>query len=246
MRFSNKIIFLDAVDSTNNYAANLIKAENVIHGTAILAENQFNGKGQRGNSWKTEAGKNLTCSIVLKPMNFKVNDQAMLSIVTSLGIIEALEQEGIDAQIKWPNDIYVRGKKIAGILIENFVKSERVEYAVLGVGLNVNQSENLLETSTSMKLITGTEFDKTQLLLGLLQKIEQKFMQLELGSNEYLMNLYYSNLMHYQRIQKYEVIEGVIEAKIVAVLNDGKLKVELISGEERIFDIKEIKFLKFE
>jgi BirA family biotin operon repressor/biotin-[acetyl-CoA-carboxylase] ligase len=246
MRFSNKIIFLDAVDSTNNYAANLIKAENVIHGTAILAENQFKGKGQRGNEWKTVAGKNLTCSIVLKPMNLKVNDQALLSIVTSLGIIDLLEKEGIQAQIKWPNDIYVEGKKIAGILIENILKSDRIEYSILGIGINVNQTEDLLAAANSLKTIAQKEFDLTNLMLGLMNSIEQKFMQLELGSIDYLMNSYYLKLMHFQKNRKYEISEGIIEARIVAVLNDGKLKLELTSGEEKSFDIKEITFLAYE
>ena len=115
-----KIIELDSVDSTNNYAANLISQTKVLDGTVIMAYFQSQGRGQRGNDWMASPGENLTISIIVSTSFVDIGNQFVISQAVSLGVCKYVEQRlGCNGHVKWPNDIYVDGKKIAGILIEN-------------------------------------------------------------------------------------------------------------------------------
>jgi BirA family transcriptional regulator, biotin operon repressor / biotin---[acetyl-CoA-carboxylase] ligase len=245
MRFTNKIIYLDSVDSTNNYAANLLKADNVAHGTAIMAENQFGGKGQRGNTWQSEKGKNVTVSVVTMPKNIKIEDQFMLSKLTAISILQLLATVNICAKIKWPNDIYVNGKKIAGILIETGLKNDKIEHAILGIGLNVNQTENLVNNATSIAEILQKKNDVTEILLQLMAFLEQNLKQLELDNSVYLHELYYKNLLNLNEEKKYEIDGKIVLGEIKNITQNGHLEIE-IENALLTFDIKEITFLQFE
>ena len=118
-----KLISLSVVDSTNNYTAKLHSRDEIDHGAVILAENQLNGRGQRGTEWQSEPGNNLTFSFLLTEINLSVLDQFRLNQLASIAIINTLDNYDIDAYIKWPNDIYVGREKIAGMLIENSIGS---------------------------------------------------------------------------------------------------------------------------
>ena len=135
MKIGSKIIHLESVDSTNNYAANLVRQGNCDHGTVILADDQFLGKGQRGSEWIATKGDNLTTSIVLTPDNLSVEDQFYLTCLASLSVVDTLKEYHIEASIKWPNDIYVEHKKIAGILIENSFQGNSIKSSIIGIGL---------------------------------------------------------------------------------------------------------------
>ena len=141
MKIGQKIIRLDVVDSTNNYIANLIKQGSIDSGTVIMADEQFAGKGQRDAQWQSSAGENLTFSFFLDDVNLSVSRQFNLSQVVALSLYNFLNNLGLDATIKWPNDIYIKGRKIAGVLIENQLKGSLIKSAIVGVGLNVNQTE---------------------------------------------------------------------------------------------------------
>lgn len=135
------VIWLDSVDSTNNEAKlNIDVLDNL---SVIVAKDQTSGRGQRGNIWLTEPGKNLTFSIVLKYeqmcLRMKALDQFAISEMTALSVIDLLARYGIDARIKLPNDIYVGDKKICGILIEHSLQGEHLSHSIVGIGLNVNQ-----------------------------------------------------------------------------------------------------------
>ena len=137
----HNVIWLDSVDSTNNEAKRKIDALDNL--SVIAAREQVSGRGQRGNIWLTEPGKNLTFSIVLKyeqmQVKMKAEDQFELSELTAMSVIDLLAQYGIEARIKLPNDIYVWDKKICGILIEHALHGEQISHTIIGVGLNVNQ-----------------------------------------------------------------------------------------------------------
>ena len=144
-----KIIHLENVDSTNNYTANLLLKGEVDSGTVILADKQTQGRGQRGSVWSSNSGENMLFSLFLSTEILSVNDQFLLSQFVSVSLIQMLRNIGLNAEVKWPNDIYINNKKVAGILIENQLSGYTLKSSIIGVGLNVNQKlfENISATS---------------------------------------------------------------------------------------------------
>ena len=152
-------IELDIVDSTNNYAMGLVHAGVAQHGTVVFAHHQSKGKGQRGKSWETEPGANLSFSIILQPHFLVPTQMFQLLAVTALSVRQELEKLiGDEAKIKWPNDLYWRDRKTGGILIENVLRGTQWQWAVVGIGINVNQTTfGTLRNPVSIKQITGKE-----------------------------------------------------------------------------------------
>ncbi|MBK6281348.1 MAG: biotin--[acetyl-CoA-carboxylase] ligase [Draconibacterium sp.] len=139
MMTGKNTIFLTEVESTNNYANQLVLSKAAEHGTVVLAQYQKKGKGQQGNSWESEPGKNLLASIILFPDFLSAAKQFYLSKIASLSIVDFLKTETSGITIKWPNDIYIDNKKVAGILIENAIKGHNLSSSIIGIGLNLNQ-----------------------------------------------------------------------------------------------------------
>ena len=170
------IIWLDSVDSTKNEAKRRMSScDNM---TVLSALSQTYGRGQRGNTWSSKAGENLTFSIILKDIeHIQAASQSALSEITALSVTELLAQYGIQAMIKWPNDIYVADRKICGILIENSLRGNHLSSSIIGIGLNINQRnfDVKLVNPTSMSLESSieTEFD-TRICL-------ERFMQIFLN-----------------------------------------------------------------
>ena len=167
------VIWLDSVDSTNNEAKRNI---DVLDNLSVIAANdQTSGRGQRGNIWLTEPGKNLTFSIVLKyeqmQVRMKAEGQFKISELTAMSVIDLLAQCGIHARIKLPNDIYVGNEKICGILIEHSLHGEQLSHTIIGVGLNVNQLtfDPSLPNPTSMRLCLSSNPEQLN-LIGLLEQ----------------------------------------------------------------------------
>jgi BirA family transcriptional regulator, biotin operon repressor / biotin---[acetyl-CoA-carboxylase] ligase len=241
----NKLKKLEEVDSTNSYAKQLLLNDNdVIEGLVIVAESQSYGRGQMGNKWVTESGKNLTFSIILKP-NLEVSNQFMLSKTISLGIVDFLIDAGFEnIKIKWPNDIYVNDTKIAGILIENTLKGKNIDYSVVGVGLNVNQLkfDSGLTNPTSMRLIKDLKYNLDDLLNKLLFFIERRYLALKSNNQKLISADYLEKLYRINELNKFEVNKVVVEAKIIAIAKSGKLRLD-IAGKENEFDLKEVKFI---
>ena len=152
------LIKLDATDSTNDYLKELLTSEDPPNGTVVWTQWQRKGRGQMGRNWISEAGKNLTFSILNKFNNFPVGEQFLLNMVTSLAITGVLKRHDVpDLKIKWPNDILSGKHKICGILVEAIIKGTDLKAAIIGIGLNVNQ-EHFEESlrATSIKITTGT------------------------------------------------------------------------------------------
>jgi len=180
----NRIVKLDETASTNVFLQEMLVNSTCFEGLVVVAKNQAQGKGQRGNTWESESGKNLTFSVLLKP-NVLIEEQFVLSQVVPLGIYDFLVKMGFEqVAIKWPNDIYVGSQKIAGILIENTLTANKIAHCIVGIGLNVNQTQfSPTIKATSLALLTEKTFESEQLLNELLKCIEVRYLQLK--ANKY-------------------------------------------------------------
>ena len=128
-----KVVFLPQCHSTNDHLAQLARDSKEPEGLTLYADQQSDGKGQRGNVWVSEPGKNILLSILLRPKFLLLQKQHYLNLITGLALIDVLNQEASDVVLKWPNDVYVGEKKIAGILIENNSRGNAIESSIIGV-----------------------------------------------------------------------------------------------------------------
>lgn len=157
---SSKCIWIDSAKSTNSYLSEM--AGEIAHGVAVAARCQTAGRGQRGNSWESEPGKNLTFSLMLRPEELDASEQFYISEAVALGVVDALLgklPDGAAVAIKWPNDIYWENRKICGILIENSLMGRKINYSIAGIGINVNQREFVSDAPNPVSLwqIAGKE-----------------------------------------------------------------------------------------
>lgn len=241
----NHTIELKQVPSTNVFAADLIKNKPtlVTDGLVVVVENQTNGKGQRGASWKSMPGENLTFSVILKPA-LLVEEQFLLSKMVALGIFDFLTNRGIkNVTIKWPNDIYVGKKKILGMLLENTLRNSKIEYCIAGIGLNVNQVEfpKDLSQAISLQQITQQNYDLKKLLNEVLFFIEKRYLQLKTGKLTALNQDYLQHLLGYQKENSFIINQQKVSGKIVGVDKNGRLQVA-INHQIQSFDLKTIQF----
>ena len=244
--FTDKnLIELDVVDSTNNYTANLLLKTKLVDKSVIMAHFQTSGKGQRGEVWESEPGKNLLFSLVLKADCLDTENYFLLSKIVAISINEVIENlSGKIGFIKWPNDIYMEGKKIGGILIENQWKGKYIDNAIIGVGLNINQVNfDYLQQATSLSLLTSKTFDLYEILYMICQKVDvyyQKLVKKQFKKIDqyYFEHLLYSNEWKYYKLQDGSLIEGMI----TDVKPNGLLSLQLMNGETKEFNFKEIEF----
>lgn len=239
----NKIIQLHSIDSTNNYAAKLLLQPNVAEGTVIMADFQTNGRGQRGNEWHSESGVNLMCSIILNPTFLPIEHQFGLSKVAALAIYDVLVAMGVkNVRVKWPNDVLVNNKKIAGVLIENAVQGVIIKNAVMGIGINVNQTDfTAYRNATSVALQLGRKLSVAEVSKRLFNCVERRYLQLKNDiqslDDEYLKHLYGSD----QPI-KFSANGNQFSSRILGVANDGKLMLNY-NEELKQFALNEVKVL---
>ncbi len=239
-----KALFLPVCSSTNEMAAGLIAEKNTADGTVIYTDKQLQGKGQRGNTWESEAGQNLSFSIIFEAGFIHPEDNFFLTQITSLALIDFLEDYiSVGLKIKWPNDIVYFEKKIAGILIENYIQRNRIEWSIVGIGLNINQVNFKAPNAVSLAGICNQTFNRNELLSLLLQKIEKRYFQLKRLQYEKLHQDYLRNLYWRDEIHVFHTEEGYFNGKIAGVNKRGKLHVKVEDGD-RYFDLKEVKFIR--
>ena len=238
-------IILAEVDSTNNYANHLILSEAAEEGTVVLAHYQEKGRGQVGNQWESEAGKNLLCSVILYPQFLLAEHQFFISKAMSLALFDFLSNEIKDVAIKWPNDLYVGQKKIAGILIENAVKGRFLLHSVAGIGLNLNQDQFLsgAPNPVSLKQLTG----KTYHIQGIAEIVKQRlffwYNKLKEGNLDEVSSAYFSNLFRFGEWSQYREKDVEFEARIAGVGEYGQLLLENRKGEISSYMFKEVEFV---
>lgn len=241
-QIGRKIIRLESVDSTNNYTAIVVKEGKAEHGTVILAVEQYAGRGQRNAEWLANAGENLTFSIFWNEVNLSVEKQFCITRFISLALLELLRKFEIDAKIKWPNDIYVGDKKIAGVLIENQLQGSNIRSSIIGIGLNVNQNNFDGLNGTSMALEKGKKFVLDDVLFsfcGVLNELSEGGTSMPLSTEaNYHKNIYLLDCQAEFMQEDGSILSGMIKG----VCENGKLRIES-NGIENEYDLKEIKFI---
>ena len=245
-----ELIFLNEVESTNTYAMNLLRNVNVAEGAIVHTSNQTQGKGQRGSLWSSEIGSNLTISCVLKPHFLAIKNTFYLSKISALAVYdvmtELLSSSQYDIKIKWPNDILVDKKKIAGILIENNFNHNFLQHSIIGIGINVNQLnfKELSNTATSLQLLMNKEFDKNSVLEKLCQYLEKWYLKLKANKLSEIDSEYLNNLFGLHKVCSFLDLENkVIDATISSISLDGKLILKLNDELLKSYDVKEIKLV---
>jgi BirA family transcriptional regulator, biotin operon repressor / biotin---[acetyl-CoA-carboxylase] ligase len=224
-----------------------------IDGTVILADEQYAGRGQTGNVWLSEPNLNLTFSVIYQTAFLRATEQFYLNMAVSLGIwsvvnaqlmLLTVDNQPSTVKIKWPNDIFVNDRKIAGILIENTISGMNLKNSVIGIGLNVNQV-NFPEgiKATSLKNEIYSVADRNELLNLLLSLIEGYFLQLKERKFEYIKNEYVKKLYRKEESSNYRTKDGEnFTGKIIDVDESGKLKISM-ENEIRYFNFKEVEYL---
>ena len=239
------IIKLSAINSTNDYLKKLLNAQHVDNFTVVVAEHQTQGRGQMGSSWQVEEGKNLTFSILIKDLLLDVNAIFNLNAAIAVSVVQALENFSIqDLAIKWPNDILAGNKKIGGILIENSIKNDGEIYAVVGVGLNVNQSDfEGLPKAASLCTITGKEFDKDVVLNFIIEAVKRNVAALINNDSRRLWETYHRFLYKKGLPMPFESTGKKFMGIIRGVTDNGHLEVQLEDDTISTFGIKEVQLL---
>ncbi|TDP59492.1 biotin--[acetyl-CoA-carboxylase] ligase [Flavobacterium dankookense] len=240
-----QIIKLSAIDSTNDYLKQLSREKKLDNFTIVVANEQTKGRGQMGSKWMSEAGKNLTFSALVK--NVMISNERLFdwNIVVALAVLEVLEMHEIQkVSIKWPNDIMADSKKVGGILIENVLKNGESFDSVVGIGLNLNQTNfEHLPKATSLKSLTGKEYDIFETAEEIAKKIQEKFQQLDelmpVFRNKYHEKLFKKDKPLAFEDSKNNRFMGIIQG----VTHDGKLQVMLEDDSISFFNIKEIQML---
>ena len=242
----------DSLESTNQYCE-LLDLSSVEEFSVFWALEQTAGRGQRGNHWNSQPGKNLTFSLILHPIGLPVARQFCLTQVLSLGVSDYLKATFDDlglhhlaqhVSIKWPNDIYVGTRKICGILVENRISGLQMATAVCGIGLNVNQIDfpDWAPNPTSMKLLTECDFKLEPSLQQLLSAIEQRYKMLATYP-EQIEQDYLHCMLRRGMVANYAYDGKNIEAMIQGVTPEGRLILMESKDNTLICDLKQIQFL---
>ena len=245
--FAERMVFyFDQCGSTNDEAQKIIAQGGTKDLSVVYSDVQNNGKGQRGSSWEASPSKNLTFSIILYPNDYSVCDQFYLSKITALALHDAFSEYLSSSllRIKWPNDIYLSAKKIAGVLIENNLRGNKIQSSVVGIGVNVNQIVFENPNASSLSHALGYEINIEEILKSILQSFEFWYKILKLKDFNRITSSYENLLYLKEQWQDYTKENGVVfKGKILGVGEDGKLKVQTLEKIET-FGIKEILYPK--
>jgi BirA family biotin operon repressor/biotin-[acetyl-CoA-carboxylase] ligase len=208
------------VDSTNSELKRLIKEKSIKPPFLIYAAHQTAGRGQRQNEWSSAANQNILCSFLLD--GIAINDLPFVNNVAALSICKTLDAFGISqAKVKWPNDIFVHEQKIAGILTENVISGSMIKNTIVGIGLNVNQSNNLLDRTVSMASVKREVFSINNVLISLFQS----FYELLKKDKKVLLDMVNARLYKKDESVTFLTEEGTTSYNIQAILNNGNLLV---------------------
>lgn len=242
---NKKIISLKEVESTNNYANQLVMSKAAEHGTVVLAQHQKKGRGQQGNSWESEPGMNMLASFILFPSNLPVTKQFHLSKTASLALIDFLETETNSVSIKWPNDIYIHNKKVAGILIENSVMGNFLSTSIIGVGLNLNQEKFIsgAPNPVSLKQITGKNYDIVTITEKIAGHLYKWYEILENKRYDDIDSAYLNHLFRRFEWAVFAKNGNRFEARIKGIGDFGQLILEERNGVFSEYMFKEVEFV---
>lgn len=243
MQFTGEVLEFEVLESTNKTAADLLTRGEAGHGSVILAHAQHDGRGQRGRSWQSEPGRDLTFSIVARPEALRADGQFMLSKVAALAVHDAVRAHvDADVRIKWPNDILVDRRKVAGILIKNDLVGDLVVTSVVGIGLNVNSTafpNDLL--ATSLALERGQEFDRMEVLRQLLDRFNHWWAKWQAAPEEGLVS-YTDRLWARGRWTDMLLDDRPVKGRAMDVDGLGRLIVEMEDGRVAPYGLDRLRF----
>lgn len=240
-------IEIDSVGSTNGWTAE--HAAELPHMTMVTALSQTAGRGQRGNSWESEPGANLTFTVLARLPEVPVRGQFAVSEATALAVADTLADYGLEAKVKWPNDIYIADRKVCGILIEHSVLGTELTHSIIGVGLNVNQTEFRSDAPNpvSMAQAAGRSLDRPEVERTVSQRLEERLERSrhaagrEAQHAEFLTRLYRGDgAMHPYRDR---AAGTVFRAAVADVEPQGLLHLRCEDGTERVYAFKEVEFV---
>ena len=228
-------MYISSTNSTNTLLKELLAKGEWPEGERFLYTSfQTAGRGQAGNGWESEEGKNLLCSILLPPNK----NLYFLNIAIGVALLRVI---GEDFTIKWPNDIYYGDKKVAGILIENAIIGNEIKYSIAGIGLNVNQTTFVSDAPNpvSLKQIRGQEYDIERLMNHLFETVQRVLNE----SEQEVWAYYKSHLYRREGFWPFEDKDGPFEAAIKDVLPTGEIVLEDKKGQERIYHFKQVRYV---
>lgn len=241
-----KFIKLNQVSSTNDYARELLEKGEITETTVIYSPSQTNGKGMGSNRWQSEDGKNATFSIVVFP-DISTENVFTISLATSMAIYDYMETRGIKTSIKWPNDVYYNNKKLGGILVENKIIDNKVAASIIGVGININQTEFCLSlpNPVSMSNITTRVYDVDEEINDLCCLIEDRILEFKDQNFSDIRLKYLFKLYKFGKIAMWNIegIDNEIAGTIVDVKPSGKLVIQAITGQLCVLDFKQVKYV---
>lgn len=228
-------MYIAQTNSTNTLLKELLARGEWPEGeTYLYAGYQTAGRGQTGNGWESEKGKNLLCSILLPPNK----NLYLLNIAVSVAIVRMIDEP---LTIKWPNDIYYHDKKLAGILLENAIVGSEIKYTIAGIGLNVNQTAFVSDAPNpiSLRQITGKEYDVDQMMNNLIEAVEAVLNEPE----EAIWQEYKAHLYRREGFWPFEDEKGKFDARIEDVLPTGELVLRDRDNKKRIYHFKQIRYV---
>ena len=243
--FPVPLIHISETNSTNNYLQSLCSKQKVEELTVVVADFQTSGRGQRGNSWESDSGKNLLFSIVIFPEFLEARRQFLISQIISLAIKEELDTYTTDISIKWPNDIYWKEKKICGMLIENDLMGRNISQSIAGIGININQEtfHSSAPNPVSLRQITGKEFDLFEILKNIVLRIQSYYSLLKKGNTESIVCQYEMSLFRKEGMHRFKDANGEFLARIIRVEPEGRLILEDEMLNKRGYMFKEVEYL---
>ncbi len=238
-------IFRKRLSSTNIFAASLIAGGNIAEPFWIRTDNQYAGRGQGTHTWKTEPGKNLTGSLVVFPEGLRGAAQFFLSMSFSLAVADFLSLFTDQVKIKWPNDLYVNGRKIGGILIETSIMGENLHHVILGIGININQEifPSAVPNPVSLKQLSGQTYNLETLEDLFIESFRNRYRYLEAGDRDSIRREYLGKMLRFNQPAQYKAGEEEFTARIVDVNDFGYLILEEDSGIRREFAFQEVEYL---
>lgn len=216
------------------------------HGDVVWAERQTAGRGQRGHTWTSPEGENLTFSLVLEPRFLPVAEQFLLSEAAALALTDTFDAFGIDTRIKWTNDIYAGDRKLVGMLIEHRYGGSRLERTIVGIGINVNQTQfdPALPNPVSMAQCAGRTFDREAVLAQFVDRCKARYAQLERGERAALQEAYRTRMYRLGETHPFRLPDGTpLRAAIQGVKPSGELILLHDDGSRHEYLFREIEFV---
>ncbi|MFC4233241.1 biotin--[acetyl-CoA-carboxylase] ligase [Parasediminibacterium paludis] len=243
-KIGQPFVQFEAIYSTNSYAIDSLQANLAAHGTAYFAHHQTAGKGQRGKEWHTQPSSNIILSVIVDSTALGIHQQFQLSVAVALACHDFFSQyAGDETTVKWPNDIYWRDRKAAGILIENIIKGNVWQWAVVGIGININQTSfgEYAKNPVSLKQITGEQFDTVKLAKELCNELDHRYQQLLNRDFTTLLSEYNQYLYKAGQVVKLKKDTATFTCTIKQVNSNGQL--EVIGAAKDCFEFGEVEWV---